>query len=401
MNKLVVLTVLMIGVSVGWLLRVATEPVPVVVSQSTSLPESALEMGERTKNLLLGDKTNVPSSEANRQISVVNEQHAQGFDELTALLNTGRDAEAIDWYATQGRSHSNMKGMRRLINQHVNRREQQNDVAGAIQLLKLLIGQLPQAFDERVVLALLYQRQQQFYEALTVIFDTLTVASSTAELTQLDLLVEQTVKSAKKAIGDDDINAQVKLYEFLIQHRAAHTPYYIELAAWLIKASRLDAAIAQLTVVEHDPFVGDVAQQMLQEIDRQRLRLLETPITLLRKGSHFMVDASLNQQDVRLLIDTGASFTVLSRSAAQQLGLQASDAVKKIVVNTANGTTEALLYRIESMALGVFTVSSIDIAVVEQLQITGAAGLLGMNFLEQFDFRIDQQDAQLFLKYRD
>ncbi len=394
MNKLAALTILVIGISVGWLLRVAIEPAPMVVSQSTEVDES-------TKDSLLDEQGNLPPAVVKRQLSAVNQQHTQGVDELMALLNAGRDAEAIEWYAAQGRANSNINGVRRLINLHVTTREQRGDVTGAILLLKLLIAQLPHAFDERVALASIYQRQLQFYEALTVIFDTFAIASSTAELTQLDLLIQQTVKSANEEIGADDINAHVKLYEFLIQHRAAHTPYYIELATWLIKALRLDAAIAQLNVVEHDPFVGDAAQQMLQEIDRRRLRLLETPVSLSRHGSHFMVDASLNHNDVRLLIDTGASLTVLNNNAAQLLGLRASDVLKKIVINTANGTTEALLYRIESMAVGVFSVSSIDIAVVEQLQITGAAGLLGMNFLEQFDFRIDQKDAQLFLKYRD
>lgn len=401
MNKLVVFTGLMIGIAIGWFLRGAIEPAPMVASPSTLLPDTSLEMDSGTVGLVSIENVSISADVIEQKESVSEKPNKQNFDKLMALLNAGQDAEAIEWYTSLERINGDIEGARRVINQQVNMRERRNDVRGAIQLLKLLLAHLPQAFDERIALASIYGRQQQFYEALTVLFDASSIASTSAELSQLDLLIQQTVRSAQVAIGEEDINANIKLYQFLVQHRAAHTPYYIEVAKWLVKASRLDAAIAQLVIVLHDPFVGAVAQQMLADIERLRLKLLETPVELVRKGSHFLVDASLNRDDVRLLIDTGASLSVLDSATAQLLGLHESDAVQRMQVNTANGITEALLYRIDSMALGVFAVSSIDIAVVEQLEVSGASGLLGMNFLEHFDFRIDQQHAQLFLKYRD
>ncbi|MBL1259676.1 MAG: retroviral-like aspartic protease family protein [Thiotrichaceae bacterium] len=401
MNKLIILTVLIAGIGIGWLLRGAAVAVPVVISQTPPSHENpregvnAIEGSVDSLVIIASSHLSVtPLDEINRPIK-------QPLVPLTALLTAGRDVAAIEWYVSLERENGDVERARNVINQQVNQREQRNDLAGAARLLSLFVEQLPHGFDERITLASIYQRQAQFYAALNMLFETMPVASTTLELTQLDQAMLNTVKAADRDILPDDIGAKIKLYQFLIQHRASDTQFYIELAKWQVKGAYLDAAIEQLNIVQYDPFVGDVAQQMLAEIEHLRLKLLETPVALVRKGSHFMVDASLNHHDIRLLIDTGASLTVLDSAAAQLLGLHEFDILQRMQMNTANGVTEALLYRIDSLALGVFSVSSINIAVVEHLEINGASGLLGMNFLQHFEFRIDQSDAQLFLKYRD
>lgn len=397
MNNLFGLIILLVGMAIGWLLHSTIESMrQAAVTPLTEAPHNT----DQNRSTLTPneDRTDTRLDQKN---SNSENQHNTDFDELMVLLKTGRDVEAIEWYANQSRIEGRAEAARRRINQHVRARQQQNEIAGAVNLLKLLITQLPLAFSERMALAALYNVQRQFYEALKVLFDTLAVASSATELTQLDQLIQQTVNTAQDSMSADDVNAHIELYQFLIAQRASHTPYYIELAAWLIKASRLDAAMAPLNVVQNDPFVGDVAQKMMLDIEAQRQRQLETPVALLRNGSHFIVEASLNHSEVRLLLDTGASLTVLSREVARALGLRAIDAQQTVTINTANGTTEAQLYRVESIVVGAFDVSPIDIAVVDQLAIEGASGLLGMNFLEHFDFRIDQEHAELFLRYRD
>jgi len=390
------LVVLIAGIGIGWLLRGTIGPMPVDISPVVSLSSNAHDVINVVEDSI--DSRSVIAPLNNDAVTALIKPR---LEQLADLLNSGRDDEAIEWYVSLSRENGDVDGARHLINQQVSAREQRNDLQGAVRLLTRLIEELPQAFDERLALASLYQRDQQFYPALLVMFGAMSVASTTDELTQLDRLIEQTVTLAQRSFAADDIQANIKLYQFLIQHHAAHTPHYIELAKWFIKASQLDAAIEQLNVVQYDPFVGETAQQMLAEIERLRLKLLETPLALQRKGSHFMVDALLNHRDIRLLIDTGASLTVLDSAAAAQLGLNESDMLQRMQMNTANGVTEALLYRIDSMALGVFSVSPMDIAVVEHLEVKGASGLLGMNFLQHFEFRIDQSDAQLFLKYRD
>jgi len=397
MNNLFGFIILLVGMAIGWLLHSTVESMRQAVV--APLTEAPLNTDENRSALTLNeDRTDARLDQKN---SNSDNQHNTDFDDLMVLLKTGRDVEAIEWYANQSRIEGRAEAARRRINHHVRARQQQNDIAGAVNLLKLLITQLPLAFNERTALAALYNEQRQFYEALKILFDTLAVASSATELTQLDQLIQQTVDTSNESMGADDVNAHIELYQFLIAQRASHTPYYIELAAWMIKASRLDAAMAPLNVVQNDPFVGEVAQKMMLDIEAQRQRQLETPVVLLRNGSHFIVEATLNHSEIRLLLDTGASLTILSREVARALGLQAIDVQQTVIINTANGTTEAQLYRVESIGVGAFNVSPIDIAVVEQLAIEGASGLLGMNFLEHFDFRIDQEHAELFLKYRD
>ncbi|VAW85914.1 hypothetical protein MNBD_GAMMA16-1701 [hydrothermal vent metagenome] len=398
MNKGLIVSVFFVGIATGWLLR-GNGDLLSLQTPSTLMPIQANgTTGNVNTNVALASP---PPHAAAPKEKIEESPNNQNLNELKNLLRMSKYDAVIAWLTVQEQAGVDVEGLRQIIMAHARTRVQQKNVVSAIRLLELLINHLPQAFDERIQLAALYQQEQQFYAQLTTLFNALAVTTSNLQVTQLDHLIEQAVKFAKANIGETDINANIKLYEFLIHQRAAHTSYYIELSALLIKASRLDAAIMQLNVVQHDPFVGDVAQQMLIEIERLKLLTLETPVALERKGNHFIVDAMLNDYELRLMIDTGASLTVLSNSVARALGLHESNALQRLLVNTANGSTEALLYRLETMTIGEFNVSSIDIAVVANLEINGASGLLGMNFLQNFEFRIDQKNEQLFLKYRE
>lgn len=398
MNKLLIISVFFVGIVMGWLLRGNGE-LSSWKTPSISAPIQTNDAAdkENTSVSLIRQPLHATAPKERKE----QDQNSQGLNELKNLLRMSKYDAVIAWLTEQERAGVDIKGMRDMIMAHARTRAQQRSVAGAIRLLELLINHFPQFFDERIQLATLYGQEQQFYKQLTTLFHTLTVATSNIQLTQLDHLIQQAIKSAKTTMGETDINANIKLYEFLVHQRAAHTSYYIELSALLIRASRFEAAITQLNVVQHDPLVGDVAQQMLAEIERLQQLALELPITLERKGNHFIVDAMLNNYEVRLMIDTGASLTVLSSSAARTLGLHESNALQRSWVNTANGTTEALLYRLATMTIGEFNVSPVDIAVVANLDINGVSGLLGMNFLQHFEFRIDQKRERLFLKHRE
>jgi len=393
MNKRFIVAVFFVGVATGWLLRGNGE------LSSLTMPVPANDAADKANiNVTLAKQSPHTATPKERREK---NQNSLNLNELENLLRMSKYDAVITWLTEQERAGIDVDGMRDMIMVHVRMRAQQKNVVSAIRLLELLIDHLPQVFNERIELAALYGREQQPYKQLTTLFNALPAATLNVQITQLDQLIQQAVKAAKTTIGETDINANIQLYEFLVHQRAAHTSYYIELSALLIKASRFEAAIAQLNVVQHDPFVGDVAQQMLAEITRLQRLMLELPVALERKSNHFIVDAVLDNYEVRLMIDTGASLTVLSCSAAMTLGLRESDSLQRSLINTANGTTEALLYRLDTMTIGEFSVSPVNIAVIENLEINGVSGLLGMNFLQHFEFRIDQKHEQLFLKYSD
>lgn len=117
-------------------------------------------------------------------------------------------------------------------------------------------------------------------------------------------------------------------------------------------------------------------------------------VSLQKQGAHYLVEATFNQYiNTTLMLDTGASFTVLPRAIFQQLAT-ASEPLDNLIVNTANGKVTAERYRVESITIGQQQLDNFDILVIDNH--TGY-GLLGMNFLNQFKFNINQQTDQLEL----
>lgn len=125
-------------------------------------------------------------------------------------------------------------------------------------------------------------------------------------------------------------------------------------------------------------------------------------IALLRKGHHFLVNAWFKHHaGVQLMIDTGASTTVISQEAFDNLPRRVKkEFLGNYTVNTANGPVDAPVYRFNTLTIGEYQVEDIAIVVLS-LQNLEADGLLGMNFLNQFRFHIDQVNARLLLSPTD
>lgn len=121
-------------------------------------------------------------------------------------------------------------------------------------------------------------------------------------------------------------------------------------------------------------------------------------IPLDRIGDHFLVSALIQEQfEALLMIDTGASTTVISRSLFRAINRSLdTEYLGRYNINTANGRVRAPVYRFKSLSIDGYRVTDIAMVVLplDELQ---ADGLLGMNFLRAFRFLIDQDAGSLHL----
>jgi clan AA aspartic protease (TIGR02281 family) len=102
---------------------------------------------------------------------------------------------------------------------------------------------------------------------------------------------------------------------------------------------------------------------------------------------------------VALLIDTGASITAVSNTYFQDLSNRFKiNFIGRFNVNTAAGKVLAPMYQFAELKLNHAIVYDISIIVLPMRNMDNVNGLLGMNFLREFDFKIDQRQAMLFLK---
>lgn len=108
---------------------------------------------------------------------------------------------------------------------------------------------------------------------------------------------------------------------------------------------------------------------------------------------HFWVRAQVNGEDVRFLIDSGATTTAMSMATAQAVNVDIDRGGFPVTINTANGIVEARSGRIARLTLG--PIRSKDLGVVVAAAF-GDTNVLGMNFLSSLKgWRVEGQTLVL------
>lgn len=122
-------------------------------------------------------------------------------------------------------------------------------------------------------------------------------------------------------------------------------------------------------------------------------------VPILQQGGSIFVRGRVNDQiDTVFLIDTGATFCVLTRATADRLGLVPDLASTIVTLHTASGTIEAPLMQLDVIQVGAAEVRSVQTVVHDVPGLpAGAGGLLGMSFLDQFKVEIDQEHGVMLL----
>jgi clan AA aspartic protease (TIGR02281 family) len=136
-----------------------------------------------------------------------------------------------------------------------------------------------------------------------------------------------------------------------------------------------------------------------RRVTPERLAVAPTPpsyaVSLRRDGNAMLVEALVGGTlRTRLLLDTGAEFTVLSTAAARRLGLNLGNAAV-IPLRSASGVFFAPMIKVQSIAVG--EAAAYDIEVVVHDATPGLDGLLGMSFLDNFLVTISTSDEKLIL----
>ncbi len=110
------------------------------------------------------------------------------------------------------------------------------------------------------------------------------------------------------------------------------------------------------------------------------------------------LDVSINDRSpIPMILDTGATFTVLSRSTAERLDISLKGVLPRVRTTTANGITSNYLIRLSSVQVGDARVENVAALIPVQNNI-GENGLLGQNFLNEFEWANDTTLNILTLK---
>jgi clan AA aspartic protease (TIGR02281 family) len=105
-------------------------------------------------------------------------------------------------------------------------------------------------------------------------------------------------------------------------------------------------------------------------------------------GLMLPVNLGLPQGNTSFLLDTGASYTMISPELAKRLGLNEQKPSKTMTIVTANGQVDVPMYRLKTLKLGHLTAHNVDVLVQPLDKSLGFEGLLGMNALKDFSWTL-------------
>ena len=279
----------------------------------------------------------------------------------------------------------------------------------AEQLLQRFLVAAYRDVEARILLAEVYLGEQDFHAAIDQLYEVRGHAYRPVMLQRISNRIRSVVTELASSLKhNNDQNALLKLYQHLTQLEPGYAPWFIGLAASQLALDDKEAARRSLLLISEDTDVGAQAQSMLSEITVALVEMHSTEpqasitgvvgIPLHRSGNHFIVDArSAHGRSMRLLIDTGASLTILTTDVLEQRGIGYQNTGRYGVFNTANGPVRAPIYKLDSLSVGDWQVNQLEVGVLDFSGGSNIDGLLGMNFLRHFQFFIDQNEALLRL----
>jgi clan AA aspartic protease (TIGR02281 family) len=138
------------------------------------------------------------------------------------------------------------------------------------------------------------------------------------------------------------------------------------------------------------------ARRALESLGEAARITIQVPIH--KRGASILVPAAVNgQPSGYFILDTGASFTSVSRQTASDLGISSRGG--SVTLTTASGTLQAPLAVLEEVSVGGAVARHVP-AVIHDLPHApaGIIGLLGLSFLERFRVSLDITSGVLLLE---
>ena len=154
------------------------------------------------------------------------------------------------------------------------------------------------------------------------------------------------------------------------------------LARSLRQTGYLGMLAAGLLLVGQLAYTAERSDAALELHRRPRLTVSggETIVPMASDG-HFWVTAAVNGRELDFLIDTGATFTGLGKSAAEELGIQPDTSQAPIELETANGVITATIGKVDALRFGNIEVHGLPVAVPQDT--ADETQVIGMNLLSQ------------------
>ena len=264
----------------------------------------------------------------------------------------------------------------------------------AVEEMQYFIEVEPQSKTIVFQLAQLFQKREDYEQALNLIVDFSYIVDYNEKNsihTKIKSISTTYIEKLKSANNFED------LIEFLINRinvGILNNFYSFELAKVYLKLKNYINSSEILETIQYNKVYKERAIEMLTFIKLKLEEKEEYPIQipLIKDGLHFLVKAYAQNVPVVLMIDTGASITSIDYNKINHFKIEKKDAL----FHTAGGDVYETIFQADTFRVGKSSFKDFKIS-GSKFSGRNRDGLLGMNFLGKFKFKIDQQEAILFL----
>ena len=213
------------------------------------------------------------------------------------------------------------------------------------------------------------------------------------------VLIYKMVEEVDTKLGEQSqFTLLIDFYRLLISLHADYSPYYLRLTHWLIKSGDIYMAEQSLAGALNDIQYQESISELEERIDQYEASKNQVIIPLIKVGEHFVLELSgTGFSGLNLMLDTGASMTVIKESIAESLFPEVLENAQLLSLNTANGSVNGLKVTLPVIQMEDVKLEEVEIGIMP-LPDFQYDGLLGMNILSRFEFFLDQEMHQLILK---
>ena len=265
--------------------------------------------------------------------------------------------------------------------------------------------------DILLIVAKQHRAMDYVQEALNVLQLAMTYSQGSEKNTAYKALQEFIQDTDSQLSRDLAWSRLQAFYETLSSMGLDSTEDRIRLAEIYLFNGKENAGRELLLQASNDSQFRSRAEGILQRYDAEgtqfnpqenRKDQFVSRIAMKRMGKHYLLPLlSTRGSQVNLLLDTGASTTLLSSDAFNRFTRGAyARYLGPRIFNTANGLSRGHAYSIPQLTFGPFTLENLEVSVSDADFGGEFDGLLGMNILQQFTFQIDQQNSELLLNRR-
>lgn len=152
------------------------------------------------------------------------------------------------------------------------------------------------------------------------------------------------------------------------------------------------------------------APKKLKKIKLKKETLKMEVLDFRERGVHYLVRAKINGKNARMLVDTGASSSVMDRNMTSKFKIQGTVPIHKELqkmVTAGDSTPKLDIYKLKKLSLGAIVIkntpiSAIDLshiqAFYQQFSIPPIDGIIGMDIIKGYqailDFKKDEMRLQ-------